>query len=321
LTIRKGLPAKDALTDADDTRYLFSGLVVCNEDGSPRGGVLSPVGVNLVTSSATMNVSVARFQGAAVRDAGIVLLANDGAVNVTLDAAPSANSRIDVIYAKQNDASGTVTAPDGNDTAVLTFVKGTAGASPVKPSLPVGALELATVLLPSTATATNSAGVVITQTADFSAATGGVVSFRTKVDLDLWTTAITETQAVVLADGIGYTKKASAWVLAQPRIVLTSGVTGTSGTGSVGSPPSGYVSQIRAGRVAATTGGAGVLPAYTFGEAFPNGITSIALTAHSGAAANPVLDGGKVNQNGFTAIAVGTSSGTAMVYSFTAFGW
>jgi hypothetical protein len=187
VAIRRGLPAKLALTDADDTRYLFSGLVVCKADGSPRGGVLSPTGTNLVTSSATMNVSVARFQGAAVRDGGVVLLANDGSANVLLDAAPGANSRIDVIYAKQNDSSGTVTVPDANDTPVLTFVKGTAGAVPVKPTLPVGALELATVLIPSGATATNSAGVVITQTAQFTAAAGGVIPFRTTTERDAGT--------------------------------------------------------------------------------------------------------------------------------------
>jgi hypothetical protein len=211
VTIRKGLPAKLALTDADDTRYLFSGLVVCNVDGSPRGGVLSPVNVNLVTSSATMNVSVARFQGAAVRDGGVILLANDGAANVLLDAAPGANSRIDVIYAKQNDASGTVTVPDANNTALLTFVKGTAGAVPVKPTLPVGALELATVLIPSGATATNSAGVVITQTAAFTAAAGATVSFRTKTALDLWTTAQKDQQTVVLADSARYRYTGSVW--------------------------------------------------------------------------------------------------------------
>jgi hypothetical protein len=194
VTIRKGLPAKLALTDANDTRYLFSGLVVCNVDGSPRGGVLSPVNVNLVTSSATMNVSVARFQGAAVRDGGIILLANDGAANVLLDAAPGANSRIDVIYAKQNDASGT------------------AGAVPVKPTLPVGALELATVLIPSGATATNSAGVVITQTAEFTASSGGTVSFRTKTAMDAVTTLVYGSSAVVLADGARYVRGASTWV-------------------------------------------------------------------------------------------------------------
>jgi len=211
MAIRKGLPAKLALTDADDTRYLFSGLVVCNVDGSPRGGVLSPVNVNLVTATATMNVSVARFQGAAVRDGGVILLANDGAANVLLDAAPGANSRIDVIFAKQNDASATVTVPDGDNTPVLGFVKGTASATPTKPALPIGALELATVLIPSGATATNSGGVVITQTAAFTAAAGATVPFRTKTALDLWTTAQKDQQAVVLADSSRFRYTGSAW--------------------------------------------------------------------------------------------------------------
>src|SRR5690554_1801249 len=114
MALRKGLPAKLAATDADDTRYALAGLVVANADGSPRGGVLSPVGANLVTATGTMNVSVGRFQGAAVRDSGVVLLANDGPANVLLDAAPAANSRLDVIWAKQNDASSTVSVPDAN---------------------------------------------------------------------------------------------------------------------------------------------------------------------------------------------------------------
>jgi len=211
MAIRKGLPAKLALTDADDTRYLFSGLVVCNVDGSPRGGVLSPVGVNLVTATATMNVSVARFQGAAVRDGGVILLSNDGAANVLLDAAPGANSRIDVIYSKQNDASGTVTVPDADNAPILGFVKGTAGAVPVKPTLPIGALELATVQIPSGATATNSGGVVITQTAAFTASGGATVSFRTKAALDLWVTAQDGQRASVLADGVSYVSLSSAW--------------------------------------------------------------------------------------------------------------
>ena len=211
MAIRKGLPAKLALTDADDTRYLFSGLLVCNVDGSPRGGVLSPVGTSLVTATATMSVSVARFQGAAVRDGGVVLLANDGAVNVLLDAAPGANSRIDVIYAKQNGSSATVAVPDANNTPVLGFVKGTAGAIPVKPSLPAGALELATVEIPSGATATNSGGVVITQTAQFTTGSGGVVPFRTKAALDLWTTASSKQSAVVIADGSRYEFNGAAW--------------------------------------------------------------------------------------------------------------
>lgn len=212
MTMRKGLPAKLALTDADDTRYVFSGLVVCNIDGTPRGGVLSPAGQNLVTSTGTMNVSVKRFQGAAVRDSGVVLLANDGPTNVLLDAAPASNKRLDVVYAKQNDASGTVTVPDGDNLPVFGVAKGTAGAVPVKPAIPDGALELAMVEIPSTATATNSAGVVITQTAQFTVGSGGLVPFLTKPAMDAVTTLPNGTHGVVLAGLVEYVFNGSVWV-------------------------------------------------------------------------------------------------------------
>lgn len=211
MTLRKGLPAKLALTDADDTRYDFSAVFVADTSGVPRAGVTSPVGVNVVTATGTMNVSVARFQGVAVRDGGVVLLANDGATNVLLDAAPASNSRLDVVYAKQNDASATVSAPDANNLPVFGVAKGTAGAVPVKPAIPAGALEIATVQIPSTATATNSSGVVITQSAPFTAAAGGVVPFRTKAELDLWATAAVNQRAFVLGDGVTYRFNGTSW--------------------------------------------------------------------------------------------------------------
>lgn len=263
MAIRKGLPAKSAATDADDTRYLFSGLVACNVDGSPRGGVLSPAGVNIVNSTATMNVSVARFQGAAVRDGGVVLLANDGAANVLLDAAPGANSRIDVIYAKQNDSSATVTVPDANNIPMLSFVKGTAGAVPVKPTLPIGALELATVLIPADATATNSGGVVITQTAPFTASAGGVVPFRTKSDMDLWTTAPALQHATDLSASVAYRRVSGVWVpWSSPWKTFTPTLAGfTVGTGGSASSVSewryeGDLVHVRSAYTLGTSGGA-----------------------------------------------------------------
>lgn len=42
MTIRKGLPAKRALTDADDTRFNFRNLVACDSAGTPRAGITSP---------------------------------------------------------------------------------------------------------------------------------------------------------------------------------------------------------------------------------------------------------------------------------------
>lgn len=209
--MRKGLPAKSAATDADDTRYDMAAGYVSNADGTPRAGVTGPIGANLVTATATMNVSVARFQGVAVRDGGVVELANDGPTNVLLEAAPPANSRIDVVWAKQNDASATVTVPDANNLPVFGVTKGDAAPVPVKKAIPAGALELATVQVPSTAIATNSANVVITQSAPLTAAAGGVVPFRTKAELDLWLTAAVNQRASVIGTGVDYRWDGATW--------------------------------------------------------------------------------------------------------------
>src|SRR5690606_27873109 len=102
-------------------------------------------------------------------------------------------------------------------------------AVPVKPSIPVGAVELATVTIPSTATATNSSGVVITQTAQFTAAAGAAVPFRSKADLDMWTTPAAEATAVVLADGKWYRRSSGAWVDSDQKPGGSIKRTGTSG--------------------------------------------------------------------------------------------
>lgn len=234
MTLRKGLPVKLGATDADDTRYDFRNLVVCNSDGSPRGGVTSPIGVALVTATSSMNVSVAAFSGVAVRDGGVVLLSNDGPTSVLLANAPVSNSRLDVIYAKQNDASATVTSPDANNNAVLGVAQGTASASPAKPAIPDGALELATVQIPSTATATNSAGVVFTQTAAFTAAPRGEVVVRSITERNAWTTAQLD-QVVRILNGESYIwRGANGWQLhtVYARYVGPSAVSTLSGTAS-----------------------------------------------------------------------------------------
>jgi hypothetical protein len=201
MTLRVGHPSKKGATDTSDARLDFRNRYVCNADGSPRGGVTSPIGVALLSATATMNVSVGAFSAVTVRDGGVVEMANDGPVNVLLDAPPSSQSRIDVVYVKQNDSSSTVSVPDANDLPVFGVLKGVASATPVKRTdLPAGAEEIGTVLIPSTATATNSSGVVITTTCRFTAAAGGKVPFRTLADLQAWTTAAPRQPASVLAD-------------------------------------------------------------------------------------------------------------------------
>lgn len=213
MAMRKGLPAKLAATDADDTRWNFRNLVVCNADGSPRGGVTSPVGASLLSSTSTMNVAVAGFSAVAVRDAGVVLLANDGVTNVLLDPPPSSQSRLDVVWAKQDDSSLTVSVPDADNLPTFGVLKGAASASPVRnpAGLPSGAVEIGTVLVPSGATATNSPGVVITTTAQYTAGAGGSVPFRTKAELLLWTTAGPGQHAYVFGDGTAANNGEYVW--------------------------------------------------------------------------------------------------------------
>lgn len=201
MTLRVGHPSKKGATDTSDARLDFRNRYVCNADGSPRAGVTSPVGAALLSSTSTMNVAVAGLSVATVRDGGVVEMANDGPVNVLLDAPPSSQSRIDVVYAKQNDSSSTVSSPDANDLPVFGVLKGTASATPVKRTdLPAGATEIGTALIPSTATATNSSGVVITTTCPYTAAAGGKVPFRTLAELQAWTTAGPGQDARVFAD-------------------------------------------------------------------------------------------------------------------------
>jgi hypothetical protein len=224
--LRKGLPVKLGMTDADDTRYDFRNLVVCNADGSARGGVTSPVGVPLLSWTATMNVAVAVFNGVAARDGGAVLLSNDGVANVLLDPAPSSQSRLDVIFAKQNDSSSTVSVPDSDDLPDFGVLKGEASPNPVRnpAGLPDGALEIGTVLVPSTATTTSSPDVVITTTCPYTAAPGGSVPFRSFAELQAWTAAGPNQKANVFADADasknGDYVAANGWARSLPSVPL-----------------------------------------------------------------------------------------------------
>jgi len=223
MALQDGFPSASGLADANDVRLALAGLMVRDSSGNPRTGIFFRNTTALVTSTATMNSSVAAFEAAVSRSGqGVILLANNGATNVLHDPAPVANSRYDTIYVKQNDA----VAPnaDANSLPVFGILKGAASVSPTlptyatakvaldaEPGIGAGAEPLAAVLIPSTATSMQSGGVVYTQLYQYTATTGGVVPFRTKAALDLWTTAQKEQQAVVLADSSRFHYTGTAW--------------------------------------------------------------------------------------------------------------
>jgi hypothetical protein len=154
-----------------------------------------------------MQVDVAAFAATLDRK-GPVKLYNDGAVQVKLDAAPTANSRIDAIYVKQQETASPIS--DSADGPIFGKVTGTPSTSPVAPTVPAGAMRLADVTIPSTATSTSSSGVTITQRYPFTASAGGWMQFRSTDDLNAWSAP--DGNNARLLDGTEYHRVSGAWV-------------------------------------------------------------------------------------------------------------
>lgn len=217
MALTDSLPTGDAggLTIADE-RLILSGLIVKNADGTARTGIFPSGAAPIVTGRASMGYDIAPFRAVVSRTgAGVELLANDAAVvNVPTDAAPGANSRIDVIYVRPQFTASA----DASNVPVFGVAKGTAAAIPSKPAIPAGALELATAEILSSATTTASA--VITQTARYTAAAGGIVPFRNLVELSAWTTAPQGQYAQDLSTTNLLVRSGSAWVSSDGATIL-----------------------------------------------------------------------------------------------------
>jgi hypothetical protein len=117
-------------------------------------GVVTGCAVSTVSTGMTYKVAA----GVAVASRGTTYGAVEFLVpasTVTTDVGPQSGARYDVIYAKPQDPS------QGDSTAdvVVGVVKGTAAASPSKPSIPTGAVELRAYLVPQGATKTSQATV------------------------------------------------------------------------------------------------------------------------------------------------------------------
>ncbi|MGO7983273.1 hypothetical protein ACC691_36065, partial [Rhizobium johnstonii] len=76
-----------------------------------------------------------------------------------------------------------------NNNMVLTATLSTASFAAARALLPTGAVELATVQMPTGKTGTNNAGVTVTQTFQYTATEGGLVWVRNSTELAAWTPA------------------------------------------------------------------------------------------------------------------------------------
>ena len=191
-----------------DARRDMSGLFVCDKTTMlPIAGILDRSQDNLVTgNSNSMSVTVHPFN-AVLNRYGALLIQNDGDVKVPLNAAPSANSRIDVVYVKQHETRPPMS--DDSDFPVFGVMQGVAAATPVAPSVPDGALALAQVLLPAGVSNTAAAGVVITQTYIGAAMKGDMLRVHTSAQRDALTTVPEGTLLHNAADNCDYVRTPS----------------------------------------------------------------------------------------------------------------
>lgn len=193
-----------------DARRDMCGLFVCDKTTMlPIAGILDRSQDNLVTgNSDSMSVTVHPFN-AVLNRYGALLIQNDGNVNVPLNAAPSANSRIDVVYVKQHETRSPMS--DSSDVPAFGVVEGTAAAVPVAPAVPDGALALAQVLLPAGVSNTAAAGVVITQAYIGAAMKGDMLRVWTSAQRDALTDVPEGTLLHNAADNCNYVRKDGKW--------------------------------------------------------------------------------------------------------------
>lgn len=210
MALRNSIFAVSGKASFMDARRDMSGLFVCDKTTMlPVAGILDRSQDNLVTgNSDSMSVTVHPFN-AVLNRYGALLVQNDGDVNVPLNAAPSANSRIDVVYVKQHETRSPMS--DGSDVPAFGVVEGTAAAVPVAPSVPAGALALAQVLLPAGVSNTAAAGVVITQTYVGAAMKGDMLRVQTSAQRDALPSVPEGTLLHNVGDGNDYVRESGEW--------------------------------------------------------------------------------------------------------------
>lgn len=210
MTLRNSLFAVSGKASFLDARRDMSGLFVCNKTTMmPIAGILDRSQDNLVTgNNNSMSVTVHPFNAVLDRY-GALLVQNDGNVKVPLHVAPSTNSRIDVVYVKQNETRSPMS--DSSDVPEFGVVNGVASAVPVAPAVPAGALALAQVLVPAGVSNTTAAGVVITQTYIGAAMKGDMLRVQTSAQRDALTTVPEGTLLHNVADKCDYVRKGDKW--------------------------------------------------------------------------------------------------------------
>lgn len=262
-----------------DGRLALAGLLVQTAAGGGRPGVLSG-SPTLVTTRADKYVNVAGFTAALSRGAadGASFISNDGTVAVEIPAAPAANSRYSVVWVRQRD-SVTAQAPDADNVPVFGVTSGDPSAQPslatVLAAIPLGALPLASLLVPSSATNTN--GMTVAQIAPFTAPAGSPVQYRTVADMNA-----DAAQLLVGTDAVALP------TMARYRLGLTSAAAPVKTWARLGRNVIGYGMEATGGAIAPSGGLSAVYGSRTF-DVLTNGDLHAHVTIWTRGAANGIV--------------------------------
>ena len=226
MALRNGWPAVSGSPTQFDIRQDLRGLVFRDASWNVRSGIIPPVASPLVTPNSNMTVAIAPFS-AVIDRGGPVLLCNDAAAtSPTFGAAPSANSRIDLLWVKQQEAASPIS--DSTDGPIFGVTAGTASATPTAPSAPAGALTLYTAQIHAGASTMASSGVVLTPAYPHTCCAGGALWVRSSSELSAITPALGQ-DALDLSTGKRWRYLAGGWTVEDTGWKSTDGWTWGSG--------------------------------------------------------------------------------------------
>lgn len=196
-----GWPCNDFDFHFAEAGAALAGLIIRDTSGVPVSGVLPSAEV-LLTAGAGWTINVAPFVAARAKGRAVLLGGSADPLVVGVAPAPAANARLDVVYSLPAEVGS------GDPIEAVNVVTGVAGAVPVKPSIPDGAIELGTYR--SQAGQSSAAQGVITNTFRFTAASGGTIIVRAASDLNALN-LVNGSHAFDLATSRDYTRIKGSW--------------------------------------------------------------------------------------------------------------
>lgn len=266
MALRNGWPAVSGAVSQFDMRHDLRGLVFRDASGNVRSGIIPPVASPLVTPNSNMTVAIAPFPAVIDRN-GPVFLTNDAiTTSPTFGAAPSANSRIDLLWVKQQETASPIS--DSADGPIFGVTAGTASATPTAPSAPAGALPLYTAQIPAGASTMASSGVVLTPVFPYTSVGGGRLQVRSSAELTPALSAPMGQEAIDSSTGLVWIYSGSSWSTEKTLHLSNESLS------LVGTPTDAMAPIIKAGTTALATDLNG-FGSIVYKTPFPSGLISV----------------------------------------------